>query len=162
MPQLSKVCRAPLIASAVASALVCVIGLAACGMTPMAATAPMASANTATFAAALSGGAEVPPNSSAASGTLEATLNKTTSVLSWKVTYSGLSGPATMAHFHGPAMPGANAGVVVPFPSAASPAQGEATLTQAQIADLMAGKWYANVHTAANPGGEIRGQVMVK
>ena len=158
MTPLPKLYRTALLAASTASA----IGLAACGMTPPAAPAPMASGNTATFSAALSGGAEVPANSSAGSGTLEATLNKTTNVLSWKVTYSGLSGPATMAHFHGPALPGANAGVVVPFPSAASPAQGEATLTPAQIADLMAGKWYANVHTAANPGGEIRGQLTAK
>ena len=67
-----------------------------------------------------------------------------------------------MAHFHGPAMPGANAGVAVPFPNAASPAAGETILTPVQVNDLMAGKWYVNVHTAANPGGEIRGQVMMK
>jgi hypothetical protein len=37
---------------------------------------------------------------------------------------------------------------------------GSATLTDAQAADLMAGKWYVNVHTAENKGGEIRGQVL--
>jgi len=114
------------------------------------------------FSATLSSAAEVPPNASPATGAMTASLNKDTSVLTWRVTYSGLTGPATMAHFHGPAMPGANAGVVVPMPSAASPAEGSATLTAAQIADLTAGKWYVNVHTAANPGGEIRGQVMMK
>ena len=66
-----------------------------------------------------------------------------------------------MAHFHGPAMPGSNAGVVVPFPTAASPAEGMVNLTAAQATDLMTGKWYVNVHTAQNPGGEIRGQVLV-
>ena len=76
------------------------------------------------------------------------------------VTYSGLSGPVTAGHFHGPAAACANAGVVVPFTgSMASPIQGQAVLTEAQMADLVAGKWYANLHTAANPGGEIRGQV---
>jgi hypothetical protein len=71
-----------------------------------------------------------------------------------------LSGPATAAHFHGPAEPGKNAGVKVPIPNAtASPTEGSATLTDEQAADLMAGKYYVNVHTAANPGGEIRGQV---
>jgi len=39
---------------------------------------------------------------------------------------------------------------------------GTAVLTDAQIADLTAGKWYANIHTQANPGGEIRGQVVAK
>ena len=131
------------------------VAFAGCGMMPMA-------SNTTSFGATLSGAAEVPANSSAASGTLTATLDKGTNVLRWKLTYSGLTGPASAGHFHGPAMAGANAGVVLPFASAASPIEGQATLTPAQIADLVAGKWYANIHTAANPGGEIRGQVMAK
>ena len=66
----------------------------------------------------------------------------------------------TAAHFHGPAEAGKNAGVAVPIPNAASsPVKGEATLTDAQAADLLGGKYYINIHTAANPGGEIRGQV---
>ena len=92
----------------------------------------------------------------------EAWLNKDSNVLKWKITYSGLSGPATMAHFHGPAMAGMNAPVVIPFTNPASAIEGQATLTPAQAADLMSGKWYANVHTAANPGGEIRGQMLPK
>ena len=83
-------------------------------------------------------------------------------MLTWKLSYSGLTGPATAAHFHGPAVAGSNAGVVIPFASPASPIEGQATLTAAQAADLLAGKWYANVHTAANKGGEIRGQVTPK
>jgi len=128
-----------------------------------AAAAPLAAmADSASFTATLSGAAEVPANASTGTGTLEAKLDTSNNLLTWTLTYSGLTGPATMAHFHGPAMPGANAGVALPFPSAASPVAGKATLTAAQVADLMAGKWYANVHTAANPGGEIRGQLMVK
>lgn len=106
---------------------------------------------------------EVPPNASQASGTVDAVYNKDTSLLRWKVSYTGLSGPATAAHFHGPALVGANAGVVLPWPGpVASPMEGSATLTAAQAAELMAGRWYANIHTAANPGGEIRGQMTVR
>ena len=110
--------------------------------------------------AALDGKAEVPPNTSAGKGTADLDYDAATKKLSWKVTYSGLSGPATAAHFHGPAEAGKNAGVAVAIPNAtASPAEGNATLTDAQAADLAAGKYYVNIHTAANPGGEIRGQV---
>ncbi|HEY8709285.1 MAG TPA: CHRD domain-containing protein [Burkholderiaceae bacterium] len=142
--------RATLLASTVA--------FAGCGMMP---TTSMAS-DTVKLGATLSGAAEVPPTNSAGTGTLVATLDKSSGVLNWRLSYSGLTGPASAAHFHGPALPGANAGVVVPIPLAMNPAEGQATLTPAQIADLTAGKWYANVHTAAHPGGEIRGQVMVK
>ncbi|AMA59232.1 CHRD domain-containing protein [Bradyrhizobium sp. CCGE-LA001] len=110
--------------------------------------------------AALDGKAEVPPNTSSATGTADLDYDAASKKLSWTVTYSGLSGPATAAHFHGPAEAGKNAGVAVPIPNAASsPVKGEATLTDAQAADLLGGKYYINIHTAANPGGEIRGQV---
>ena len=110
--------------------------------------------------ATLDGKSEVPPTTTAGKGTADIDYDPATKKLSWKVTHSGLSGPATAAHFHGPAETGKNAGVAVAIPNAASsPAEGSATLTDAQAADLMAGKYYINVHTAANPGGEIRGQV---
>jgi CHRD domain len=109
----------------------------------------------------LDGKSQVPPNNSTGTGTADIDYDPATKKLSWKVTYSGLTGPATAAHFHGPAEAGKNAGVAVPIPNiASSPAEGSATLTDAQAADLLAGKYYVNVHTAANPGGEIRGQVM--
>jgi hypothetical protein len=110
--------------------------------------------------ATLDGKSEVPPNASAGTGTADIDYDAASKKLSWKLTYSGLSGPATAAHFHGPAEPGKNAGVAVAIPNATqTPAEGSATLTDAQAADLMAGNYYVNVHTAANPGGEIRGQV---
>jgi hypothetical protein len=110
--------------------------------------------------ATLDGKSETPPNASAGTGTADIDFDAATKKLTWKLTYSGLSGPATAAHFHGPAEAGKNAGVAVAIPNAGtSPAEGSATLTDAQAADLVAGKYYVNVHTAANPGGEIRGQV---
>ena len=110
--------------------------------------------------AVLDGKSEVPANASAATGTADIDYDPASKKLSWKLTYSGLSGAATAAHFHGPAEAGKNAGVAVAIPNAtSSPAEGSATLTDAQAADLVAGKYYVNIHTAANPGGEIRGQV---
>ncbi len=114
------------------------------------------------FGASLNGASEVPPKGIKGTGELKATLDTATKTLNWTLTWSGLSGPATMAHFHGPAAAGANAGVAVPIKGTTSPDKGSATLTDAQIADLEAGKWYVNVHTKANPGGEIRGQVTMK
>ena len=112
------------------------------------------------FKATLDGKSEVPANTSAGTGSADIDYDAASKKLSWKVTYSGLTGPATAAHFHGPADTSKNAGVAVAIPNAgSSPVEGSATLTEAQAADLEAGKYYVNVHTAANPGGEIRGQV---
>lgn len=118
-----------------------------------------AQAETVTFKATMNGAAEVPAKTTMGHGEATATLDTTTKVLTYSVTYADLSGPATAGHFHGPAAAGANAGVAVPFAAAASPISGTATLTEAQVSDLIAGKYYANIHTAANPGGEIRGQL---
>jgi len=113
------------------------------------------------FHATLDSKSEVPANASTGSGDVLATLDTSSKKLTYTMTYMGLSGPATAAHFHGPAAVGANAGVAVPIgTNPTSPTTGTAMLTDAQIKDLEAGQWYANVHTAANPGGEIRGQMM--
>ena len=112
-----------------------------------------------TFTASLAGDQEVPANTSAGKGTVEATLDTSTKAFNYKIAYSGLSGPATMAHFHGPAAPGANGPPIIAMSSPASPISGTATLTDKQVADLEAGKWYFNVHSMAHPGGEIRGQL---
>ena len=110
--------------------------------------------------ATLNGKSETPPNATTGTGTADIEYDPASKKLSWKLTYSGLTGPATAAHFHGPAEPGKNAGVAVAIPNAtSSPVSGSATLTDAQAADLEAGKYYVNIHTAANPAGEIRGQV---
>ena len=124
------------------------------------AVAPSAFAEMVKYKADLKASNEVPAVDSKGSGTLQATYDTATKKLTYTVTYKDLSGPAAAAHFHGPADAKTNAGVVVPAKDVAnSPIKGEATLTDAQAADLAAGKWYFNVHTAANKGGEIRGQV---
>jgi hypothetical protein len=104
---------------------------------------------------------EVPPNDSKGTGTAQITFDTATKKLDWTVEYADLTGQAMAGHFHGPAESGKNADVAVPFSGdMASPIKGSATLTDAQAADLQAGKYYVNIHTAANKDGEIRGQVM--
>jgi len=117
----------------------------------------MAQAATVHLKATLAPGAGI---TSKGHGTVTATLDTATNKFTYHVTYSGLTGPATAAHFHGPADPGGNAGPQVPVNgSVASPINGEATITADQAKQLLDGKWYFNVHTKANGGGEIRGQV---
>ena len=142
---------------------VAAFAITGCGMMKGQYGMGMAASNTVALSTQLKAGNEVPPNASQGTGMVDAVLNKDTNLLRWKVSYSGLSGPATAAHFHGPAAAGANAGVVLPWSSPiSSPMEGSATLTAGQVADLMAGRWYANIHTAANPGGELRGQITVR
>ena len=125
--------------------------------------APAAFAATETFTADLKAASEVPANDSKGAGTLNATYDTASKKLTYTAVYKDLSGPATMAHFHGPADTKTNAPVVVPVKDmAAGTLKGEATLTDAQAADLEAGKWYFNIHTDKNKGGEIRGQVTKK
>ncbi len=115
------------------------------------------------LSADLSGRNENPPVVSPGSGQAQAWFNRSTNTLRWNIAYSGLTGPASAAHFHGPAILGQNAGVVLPFKApVTSPIQGEAVLTPTQVEDLLQGKWYANIHTAAHPAGEIRGQLLVR
>jgi hypothetical protein len=137
--------------------------LAGCSSLGPSAPAAPRDPNLAAFSSQLIGMNEAPPVPGNATGRIDAVLNKDTRMLRWRLSYTSLSGPATMAHFHGPAAVGVNAPVVLPFPSPVkSPMDGQATLTPAQAADLMAGRWYANVHTAAHPAGEIRGQMILR
>lgn len=119
-----------------------------------------ANAETVKLKADLKGSNEVPPNTSPASGTAEATLNTDTKVLTWNIIFKDLTGPAVAAHFHGPGEPGKNAGIALPFKTTQSPIEGTATLSDTQVSDLLAGKWYANIHTQAHPGGELRGNLV--
>jgi CHRD domain-containing protein len=119
-----------------------------------------AGAETIIYHATLSSAAEVPPNKTSGTGTATATIDTDAKMLSYTVQYAGLSGPATAAHFHGPAGVGKNAGVLIPIIAPlASPINGMARLSDAEIADFRAGNVYVNIHTEENPNGEIRGQM---
>jgi hypothetical protein len=116
------------------------------------------------FKVPLTGTQQSPPVDTAAAGTADITYDPATRVVTWTVTYSGLTGQPTMAHFHGPAATGANAPPVVWLTekgaAVTGPIKGEATLTPEQAEQFTSGMWYVNIHTAANPKGEIRGQVV--
>lgn len=116
-----------------------------------------------TFKADLKGSTEVPSNTTSGTGSATITLDSATNAITWNVTFSGLTGAATAVHIHGPAPAGKNAGVMVWLSekgkTATSPVSGSATITAAQASDMINGQTYVNVHTAANPGGEIRGQL---
>ena len=131
--------------------------LLALAATPLVASPALAAG--VAYQATLSGGSEVPATQSQGSGEVNATFDPATKRLSWTGSYGGLTGPVTAAHFHGPAKAGENAGVLVPVTAASSPFSGEATLDDAKAADLEGGRLYFNLHTAANPKGELRGQV---
>ena len=135
--------------------------LAALSGLSLAAAGPL-QAETVHYAATLSGAAEVPPNETTGTGTVDATLDTATNSFTYTISYSGLTGPAVAAHFHGPAATDANAPPVIGMKDTASPITGTATLTAEQLSDLKAGKWYFNVHSKAHPGGEIRGQLSAK
>jgi hypothetical protein len=121
-----------------------------------------AHAATINLKAELKASSEVPPKDSSGTGTLTGTLDTETNEFKYRVEFSGLTGPVVAAHFHGPAAEGANAKPQLPIKASpiASPLEGKATLTPEQAKDLADGKWYFNLHTSANPGGEIRGQVV--
>lgn len=130
------------------------LALAAVLMLGVAACAPRVQ-----LTAQLSAASEVPPTASRGVGVFRGTLNPSNGEMSYTLTYNDLTGPATAAHLHGPAAPGQNAPVVVPFVIAPSPITGTVSLTGQGVTDLLAGRWYANVHTSQFPNGEIRGQV---
>jgi hypothetical protein len=116
------------------------------------------------FTVPLTGTRQVPPVQTAGSGSADLTYDPSTLVVTWSITYSGLSSSATMAHFHGPAGPDKNASVLIWLTKkgepVSSPITGQAKLTPPQAQQFMAGEWYINLHTKDHPGGEIRGQVV--
>jgi hypothetical protein len=123
-------------------------------------------AQTFTFTAVITSGQEPPPNTndSQAFGVAFVTFNAKTDELCFSISYeeSTLTSAETNAHFHAPAPPGENVPVIVQLPTPGSPKNDCVTpeLTKEQQRALFRGLWYVNIHTANNPGGEIRGQVI--
>ncbi|TAE34720.1 MAG: CHRD domain-containing protein [Cytophagales bacterium] len=117
--------------------------------------------NTDTFGATLNGAQQIPVVSTTATGAYSASFDKTSKVLNYTVTYQGLT--PTMGHIHSvtAATAEGNTGAVsVPFAATlTTPLIGQATLTQAQQDEMYANRTYANLHTAAYPDGEIRGNI---
>ena len=128
------------------------------------ASAALAQAAPMSFTVPLSGATQVPPVSTSGAGTADLTYDPTTRVLTWSVSFSRMSSPVTMAHFHGPAPAGKNAGVLIWISKRGtpptSPITGSATLTAAQATMLTDDDLYINVHSKDHPAGEIRGQVI--
>ena len=136
--------------------------LAGMAFAGLAAAATPAAAETVSYKAMIMPATEVPPvMDSKGMGQLTATYDTGSKKLTYDVTYSGLTGPATAAHFHGPAPVGKNAPVMVPVSGELpSPVKGMVTLTDEQAKALTDGDMYFNIHTAANKAGEMRGQVV--
>jgi uncharacterized protein (TIGR03118 family) len=114
------------------------------------------------IAMTLNAASEVPVVTNAPNATATGSLTFVGSELSYSIAYSGLSAPATAAHIHGPAGPTNAASVIVPLttPSGTSGSiSGTASLTPTELAYLLSGSTYINIHTTNNPGGEIRGQI---
>jgi uncharacterized protein (TIGR03118 family) len=117
------------------------------------------------FVATLNGAQEVPPNATTGRGTGIVILDPGGTSAKVSLFFTGLTGPAAASHIHGPAAPGVTAPVLFPFPTTPAATSGSVTnvtiaLTPTQLQQLKDGLFYMNVHTAANPGGEIRGQLL--
>ncbi len=113
------------------------------------------------FTVLLSGAAQVPPVDTTGSGIGTLTLNGTN--LSYQITFSDLSAPATAGHIHAPASAITNANVAIPFsfaPGTSGMISGSTTVTPDQFAAIVGGLAYVNIHTTNHPGGEIRGQIV--
>ncbi len=120
-----------------------------------------------TVSATLSGVNEVPAVVTTGAGTLTGTYDKDTKVITYNIQWTVEGAALTGMHFHGPASTTENAGVIIGFSGYSTANKGTFTgvlpaLTAAQEVDFLAGKWYLNIHSERNRGGEIRGQVSVK
>jgi hypothetical protein len=132
-------------------ALCCAVAIAMCFAQPAFATR--------TMVAVLSGSQEVPQNNTQARGAAWLVIDTNANTLQYRIAFSGLMGPETAAHFHGPAAPGVNAGILQPLPLG-NPKVGVWNYPEAQELNILRGLVYINIHSTVFPGGEIRGQVV--
>ncbi len=110
--------------------------------------------------ATINGSQQVPANSSAATGTFTGSYNSDTKLLTYTVTYQGMT--PNIAHIHIGA-PGATGKVAVPFNNLTSPITGAFTLDVDQATALLNNGMYVNMHsTGLYSGGEIRGDIKKK
>ncbi len=121
-------------------------------------TAAPAFADMLKFKATLDAASESPPTDSKGTATADITVDTAAKTISWTIKSADLTGPATAAHFHGPAAVGANADPEIDISKMID--SGSAPITDAKLADLQGGMVYLNIHTEKYPKGEIRGQVM--
>jgi CHRD domain len=140
-------------------AVVALAGVACVGAAALAEAAPVS------FTVPLSGSEQVPPVQTQGTGTANLTYDRDTRVVTWNITYSGLSSDTTMAHIHGPGPIGKNAPPIIWLSkrgssSVTSPMTGQATLSPEQAQEFLAGNTYVNVHTKQHPDGEMRGQII--
>jgi len=111
--------------------------------------------------ATLNGAHEVPANASTAGASLQAQYSKETQILKYRLVVNGLSSPITRASFHGPDTLDADAALApINTPFNGTYQEGGTTLTPAQAADVLAGRWYVEIQTEQFPAGEIRGQIL--
>jgi hypothetical protein len=114
------------------------------------------------FSGLIAGTQSVPSNASTARGVFNGTFDASTNQISVNIVYNGLASNATAGHIHSGAV-GTNGPVIVPFGGFPATTSGTYTntlaLPAAQVANLMAGNTYINIHNATFPGGEIRGQI---
>jgi hypothetical protein len=115
----------------------------------------------------MTGAQEVPPVPTSATGTIVADYNRLTKTLSYKVEFSGLSDSAVAAHIHGLAEPGINAPILQtfsPFPRRkAGTYSGTLLIDGVKFTEenLLARRYYINIHSKTYGGGEIRGQLVL-
>ena len=112
------------------------------------------------FNALLDANQESPPTTSTGKGWATATVDTAANTISYYISYSGLTGAVTGAHFHGSKLHGASGGVKAGLAVSASPMIGTVGYAQGDEAALLAGMFYVNLHTAAFGGGEVRGQLV--